>query len=220
MKESLASMQLCSDVDDLVDAIATDLNAEDFDLSFTGIGDNEAVKIAAALEKNSTMRCINLANNHIKTNGANALAKVLQGQGAKSCTIRKLNLSNNAIGYQGANYIADALASAETLEELNLSGNALGNAGVLAILKNCINAKNLKKVDISNNGIHTLPGDDENLIVATGAEDDGVKNLDNELADLKEELDKEDGPRIHIIVDQKLADMIGDRMHLHAPDNE
>ena len=30
------------------------------------LGDNEAVKIAAALEKNSTMKCINLANNHIK----------------------------------------------------------------------------------------------------------------------------------------------------------
>lgn len=67
-------------------------------------GDNEAVKIAGALEKNSTMKCINLANNHIKVsmllhvevaisvtnlpsllycqmNGANALAKVLQGQG-------------------------------------------------------------------------------------------------------------------------------------------
>jgi hypothetical protein len=29
-------------------------------------GDNEAVKIAGALEKNSTMKCINLANNHIK----------------------------------------------------------------------------------------------------------------------------------------------------------
>ena len=100
--------------------------------------------------------------------------------------------------------------------------------------------KSLAQVDISNNGIQTLPGDDENLIVATGAEDDGVKNLDNELADLKEELDKEDGPRIHIIVDQKvtqkccfparlqtieicavqLADMIGDRIHVHAPDNE
>lgn len=100
--------------------------------------------------------------------------------------------------------------------------------------------KSLAQVDISNNGIQTLPGDDENLIVATGAEDDGVKNLDNELADLKEELDKEDGPRIHIIVDQKvtqkccfharlqtieicdlqLAEMIGDRIHVHAPDNE
>jgi hypothetical protein len=64
--------------------------------------------------------------------------------------------------------------------------------------------------------------------------------LDNELADLKEELDKEDGPRIHIIVDLKvtqkccfparlqtieicavqLAEMIGDRIHVHAPDNE
>jgi hypothetical protein len=29
-------------------------------------GDNEAVKIAGALEKNSTMKSINLANNHIK----------------------------------------------------------------------------------------------------------------------------------------------------------
>jgi hypothetical protein len=54
MKESLASMQLCTDVDGalslsenfifphtesaLADAIATDLNTEDFDLSFTGIG--------------------------------------------------------------------------------------------------------------------------------------------------------------------------------------
>jgi hypothetical protein len=75
-------------------------------------------------------------------NGANALAKALQGQGltclfvacsifsdvlvacagSKSCTIKKLNLSNNAIGFQGAAYIAEALASAETLEELNLSG--------------------------------------------------------------------------------------------------
>jgi len=75
-------------------------------------------------------------------NGANALAKALQGQGlaclfvacsvfsdvlvacagSKSCTIKKLNLSNNAIGFQGAAFIAEALASAETLEELNLSG--------------------------------------------------------------------------------------------------
>ena len=57
MKESLASMQLCTDVDgeclgiynalfcrvhfasDLADAIATDMNTEDFDLSFTGIGE-------------------------------------------------------------------------------------------------------------------------------------------------------------------------------------
>lgn len=213
-------MQLCTDVDDLVDAIATDLNAEDFDLSFTGIGDNEAVKIAGALEKNSTMKNINLANNHIKTNGASALAKVLQGQGSKSCTMRKLNLSNNAIGYQGASYIAEVLASAETLEELNLSGNALGNAGVLAILKNCHSAKNLRKVDISNNGIQTLAGDDQNLIVVTGSDEDGLVNLDVALSDLAEELNKEDGPRIEIIVDQKLADMIEGRIPCHAPEND
>ncbi len=77
-----------------------------------------------------------------QVNGANALAKALQGQGlaclfiacsifsdvlvaragSKSCTIKRLNLSNNAIGFQGAAYIAEALANAETLEELNLSG--------------------------------------------------------------------------------------------------
>ena len=38
----------------------------------------------------------------------------------------------------------------------------------------------------------------------TGAEDDGLRNLDVELADLAEELNKEDGPRIRIFVDQKV----------------
>ena len=60
-------------------------------------------------------------------------------------------------------------------------------------------------MDISNNGIHTLPDDKEHLIVVTGAEDDGLRNLDDELATLADELNgKEDGPRIHIIVDQKV----------------
>jgi hypothetical protein len=90
-------------------------------------------------------------------------------------------------------------------------------------LQNCAKARNLKKVfsifgsanrhgvsslhaqvDISNNGIQTLPGDDENLIVVTGADDDGLRNMDDALADLAEELNKEDGPRIQIIVDQKV----------------
>jgi hypothetical protein len=89
-------------------------------------------------------------------------------------------------------------------------------------LQNCAKARNLKKVfstfvlqiditsslhaqvDISNNGIQTLPGDDENLIVVTGADDDGLRNLDDALAELAEELNKEDGPRIQIIVDQKV----------------
>jgi hypothetical protein len=84
---------------------------------------------------------ISLCSLRCQASGANALAKVLQGQGfamlfspsdiahicssrtgGKACTIRKLNLSNNAIGCQGAYFIADVLSSAETLEELNLSG--------------------------------------------------------------------------------------------------
>jgi hypothetical protein len=61
------------------------------------------------------------------------------------------------------------------------------------------------QVDVSNNGIQTLPDDDEHLIVVTGGEDDGLRNLDDELAALSEELNgKEEGPRIHIIVDQKV----------------
>ncbi len=62
------------------------------------------------------------------------------------------------------------------------------------------------QVDISNNGIQTLPDDDEHLIVVTGAEDDGLRNLVDELAALSDELNgKEDGPRIRIIVDQKVV---------------
>jgi hypothetical protein len=44
------------------------------------------------------------------------------------------------------------------------------------------------------------------LIVVTGAEDDGLRNLVDELAALSDELNgKEDGPRIRIIVDQKVV---------------
>ncbi len=38
----------------------------------------------------------------------------------------------------------------------------------------------------------------------TGAEDDGLRNLYAELADLADELNNEDGPRIRILVDQKV----------------
>ncbi len=39
----------------------------------------------------------------------------------------------------------------------------------------------------------------------TGSDEDGLVNLDVILSDLAEELNKEDGPRIEIIVDQKVS---------------
>ncbi len=48
----------------------------------------------------------------------------------------------------------------------------------------------------------------------TGAEDDGLRNLDVELADLADELNKEDGPRIRILVDSKVSRKLWFHAHL------
>ena len=89
------------------------------------LGDDEARRIAAALERNDALRRLFLPYNSITDAGAAHLADAVRATG----TLSQLDLGCNLITDVGARALADALKANGSLRSLELWGNKLGDAG-------------------------------------------------------------------------------------------
>ncbi|KAG0099262.1 hypothetical protein BGZ93_008395 [Podila epicladia] len=119
------------------------------DLGDNSIGDNGAQALAGALKTNSTLTTLDLYNNSIGDYGAFSLSEALK----TNSTLTTLVLSNNWIGPNGTGALAEALKTNSTLTILNLEWNSIGYDGVQA-LSDALKANSiLTTLNLSNNSI-------------------------------------------------------------------
>ncbi|KAF9308059.1 hypothetical protein BGZ91_007991 [Linnemannia elongata] len=86
-------------------------------------------KVASSITANWTLTTLNLDENSIGDNGAQALAEALK----TNSTLTTLELQNNSIGYNGVQALAEALKTNSTLTTLYLDGNSIGDNGAEAL---------------------------------------------------------------------------------------
>ena len=89
------------------------------------IGPSGASALARALTKNSTLKCLILAFNHVRDSGAQAFADALR----INSTLTQLDLSWNDIGDLGTEAICKALQSNHVMTHLDLCYNTIGDSG-------------------------------------------------------------------------------------------
>ncbi|CAH8432273.1 unnamed protein product [Schistosoma rodhaini] len=123
-----------ADANDIVSALASNLNAECLNLSGNTLGIDAAKPIGIALEKNRFIkRCLfnDLFTGRLKSEIAPALKHLSNGLMVSKSQIVELDLSDNAFGPNGVVGITDLLASntCHTLEILRMNNQGLGHEG-------------------------------------------------------------------------------------------
>jgi len=109
-----------------------EFNSNLIDLNFdrNNVGDEGAVLFANVLQrKNSSLKRLSLAANHIGVRGAESLASAL----IRGTNLESLDLSNNRIGNDGAMAFGSALTRNKQLRSLNLKYNSVGDEGLAEI---------------------------------------------------------------------------------------
>ena len=97
-----------------------------------------AQHLAQALRVNTSVKTLNLSDNHLGDEGAKALAEMLGGNGAESSgtvntTLEHVDLSWCRIGPVGAQHLAQALCVNTSVKTLKLSDIPLGDEGAKAL---------------------------------------------------------------------------------------
>ncbi len=105
-------------------------------ISFYQIGDHNAIRLAEALERNTTLEVLKLRNCLISSPGAVRIAEMLE----RNTTLREIYLTSNNIQLEGVNRIAQMIARNTTLSYLSLVNNKFDYVGY----------KNLQKALIQN----------------------------------------------------------------------
>eukprot|EP00667_Euglena_gracilis_P032171 EG_transcript_48593 len=86
------------------------------------LGPEGARSLAATVMQNTTLRSLDLRDNHIGDEGTVALAVALRTNSA----LQKVNLRGNCAGPEGSKALAEALLTNATLREVNLEENSIG----------------------------------------------------------------------------------------------
>ncbi|KAK2886721.1 leucine-rich repeat-containing protein 34 isoform X2 [Channa argus] len=115
-------------------------------LQYNNITDAAVVHLADLLqEENSALCSLDLMFNNIQTDGAEVLAKSLQG----NSSLISLTLSGNKVGNRGAMHLASMLQVNSTLQELELADCDLATQSVIAFAIVLKSNKSLRSLDIS-----------------------------------------------------------------------
>ena len=128
-----------ADLDDgecveFIDALATNKNLTDLDMSRNIIGSDESLNVVQPE----------------LTTGGEAIAAYIASEG---CRLKRLNLEWNLIRFNSAVEIGDALAVNDSLETLNLNYNAFGPDGGMAVGQSLIENTRLQHLKMRDNGI-------------------------------------------------------------------
>ncbi|KAJ3333753.1 hypothetical protein HDU76_004249 [Blyttiomyces sp. JEL0837] len=126
-------------------------SASEIVLRHHGLGVKGAQAVAAVLENNNTITCLDLSNNWIESGGA-YIGRSLQ----INRTLAYLNLTDNRLGLQGGLEMAEMLSFNGSLKTLILKGNSLGDKEATSLAEGLRQNSTLQTLDISNNKIGDL----------------------------------------------------------------
>ncbi|KAF9176758.1 hypothetical protein BGZ50_009716 [Haplosporangium sp. Z 11] len=133
----------------LADALKTNSTLTTLDLRNNSIGDNGAQALSEALKINSTLTTLDLSANSIGDNGAVALSEAFK----TNSTLITLDLSANSIGDNGAQMLSEALKTNLTLTTLNLRNNSIGPNGAQALSETLKSNSTLTALELQYNSI-------------------------------------------------------------------
>eukprot|EP00930_Biecheleria_cincta_P064717 TRINITY_DN50358_c0_g1_i1.p1 TRINITY_DN50358_c0_g1~~TRINITY_DN50358_c0_g1_i1.p1 ORF type:complete len:220 (-),score=53.10 TRINITY_DN50358_c0_g1_i1:25-684(-) len=120
--------------------------AEEIDISDEQIGDQGALRLAEALEKNETVTDCYLDGNCITDAAVGKLAKILQSHK----TLRTFSLYKNNVSDAGASLLADAITTS-SLETLDLRENKVGDDGAQAFAQALQNGSRIRYLLLNHN---------------------------------------------------------------------
>ncbi|XP_069728869.1 leucine-rich repeat-containing protein 45 [Phaenicophaeus curvirostris] len=142
-------------------------------------GEEDVKILLHDLCSNTTVKSLDLKGNNLRSEGAEALGKLLaqnktirslilewnnlgvweegfslfcQGLGANN-VLQQLDLRNNQINHQGAGELALALKQNSSLQELDLRWNNIGLLGGRALLNSLHSNKTLKRLELAGNNV-------------------------------------------------------------------
>jgi Ran GTPase-activating protein (RanGAP) involved in mRNA processing and transport len=137
------------DVQKLTEALAKNTSLKELDLKNNHIGDEGAKVLLDVLKNHSALQALFLWFNPIGGEGAIALAQVLN----QSSTLQKLHLWVNNIGAEGAIALAQALEENNTLQHLHLLSNQIGDKGTIALAQALKKYRTLRTLQLPHNDI-------------------------------------------------------------------
>ncbi|KAJ8603207.1 hypothetical protein CTAYLR_003824 [Chrysophaeum taylorii] len=143
-------VKCCTDWRWILEPLETDdRDLAELDLCSGCIGDPDAVRLAAAIEKNTSLQKLNLAGDHVGAESAARLAASLE----KNRSLRTLDLTGNRIGARGAARLAKSLEKNASLETLNLAYNHIYAEGAARLAKSLEKNTTLQKLNLAFNDI-------------------------------------------------------------------
>jgi len=92
----------------------------------SGIGDDDAAHLAAALMADATVTSLSLRGGQLGDEGVARLAEALK----VNTTMTTLDLTGNLFSAVGTSHLAEALAANTTLTKLDIGSNLIGNVGI------------------------------------------------------------------------------------------
>jgi hypothetical protein len=162
----------------LAEMLEHNITLEVLDLSDNASISAQGIKsLAKALEKNKTLKSLNLSGTNIKQQACEALGKMLKANttlkmlvidgtgfhkfgdnGVKALkaglelntSLTELSIAYNGITSVGADSLARILENNSTIKTFNVSGNCFGPAGMLPLMKMLLVNETLTKVNISS----------------------------------------------------------------------
>ena len=139
---------------------ANDERVKTVDLFMWAVGPDEAVHLAQALRRNTTVTKLDLVRTRIGPEGAWELSAALE----HNTTLRELDVGYSGIGDDGALAFAEAIARPGcALTGLYLMGNKIGDEGASAVAAGLLENKSLTRISLSDNVI----GDKGGLAMAS-----------------------------------------------------
>ncbi|CAF3588150.1 unnamed protein product [Rotaria socialis] len=135
----------------IADALQKNTTIKELDLSYNCIGTKEIIHFANILRENTMLITLNLNNNWLNAVSLQYLVQALK----HNTTLHTLNLSYNYIGCDGVEYVTELLKTNKTLTTLDISNNQIEKTDIQSL---CILLqKNLTISEIFCNGNPTSP---------------------------------------------------------------
>lgn len=133
------------------DVIAKDMPLTDLNLAGNQVGLEGGQKIGRALDRNTHLKSLNLAQNRLETGGCGRICVSLR---TKNTTLASLDVSySDADGRTVASMYAEMLSGNTCLENLSLAGIGMGDAGAECLGPTLARNSTLRSLSLRENAI-------------------------------------------------------------------